>query len=60
MALPNTTSKVQGYIPKPLKDRMLRIAKKCPYYSISVQTYMALEARTRVMEDTVGITAGRR
>jgi len=50
-----TTAKVQSYIPKDLKDRMLRVAKKSPYYSISVQTYMALEARMSVMEDRVGI-----
>ena len=52
---PKNTAKVQGYIPKDLKDRMNRLAKKFPYYSISVQTYMALEARMSVMEDRVGI-----
>ena len=49
------TAKVQGYIPKDLKDRMNRVAKKAPYYSISVQTHMALEARMAVMEDRVGL-----
>ena len=52
---PETTAKVQSYIPKDLKDRMNLVAKKAPYYSISVQTYMALEARISVMEDRVGI-----
>jgi hypothetical protein len=49
------TAKVQGYIPRDLKERMERVAKKAPYYSISVQTYMALEARMGIMEDRVGI-----
>ena len=52
---PKTTAKVQGYVPRDLYVRMQRIAKKAPYYSISVQTYMALENRTAVMEDRVGI-----
>jgi hypothetical protein len=56
---PKATAKVQGYIPKDLKARMERVAKKSPYYSISVQTYMALEARMAVMEDRVGLKGGR-
>ena len=50
-----TTEVVHGYIPKDLKKRMNAIAKKAPYFTISVQCYMALEARTAVLEDRVGI-----
>ena len=46
-------ARVQGYIPVEMKRRMDRIAKKAPYYSISVQVQMALDARTPIMEDRV-------
>mgnify|MGYP001583423645 CR=1 FL=1 len=49
------TSKVQGYIPRDLKRRMERVAKHAPYYSISMQTYLALDARIAIMEDKVGL-----
>lgn len=54
------TAKVQGYIPDHLKVRMLRIAKRAPYYTISVQTHMALAARISIMEDRVGLKGGKK
>lgn len=53
-------ARVQGYVPVAMKRRMDRIARVAPYYSMSVQVQMALEARTPIMEDRVGIKEGGR
>lgn len=52
---PKSRAKVQGYIPIELKRRMNRVMKHTPYYTVSLQILLALEARIAVMEDRVGI-----
>ena len=48
-------AKIQGYIPVQLKKRMLRVMQAAPYFTLSTQVLLALEARMSVMEDRVGI-----
>jgi len=55
---PKSRAKVQGYIPPELKQRMQRILKRAPYFTVSMQILLALEARIAVMEDRVGIKDG--
>jgi hypothetical protein len=52
---PKSRAKVQGYVPLELKKRMVAVTKLAPYFTVSMQIMLALEARIGVMEDRVGV-----